>query len=129
MGGGLELALACDIRIMSVKAATFACRKSPGALPGAGGTQRLGRLIGWARASEMILLADPSWLIKRLSWGSPMSSPNLKINNATVDEYRGKLAAGAPVAQKLAKGLFTMGPRPTSAQRFTLRRPSPAISP
>lgn len=54
-GGGLELALACDIRIAST-AAQFALPETGlGIIPAAGGTQRLARLIGAGRATEMIL--------------------------------------------------------------------------
>ncbi|GAB3194499.1 enoyl-CoA hydratase/isomerase family protein [Nesterenkonia suensis] len=54
-GGGLELALACDIRIAST-AARFALPETGlGIIPAAGGTQRLARLIGVGRATEMIL--------------------------------------------------------------------------
>jgi len=55
-GGGLEIALACDLRV-ATPAATFALPEVTLAIiPGAGGTQRLPRLIGEARAKEMILL-------------------------------------------------------------------------
>ena len=69
MGGGLELALACDIRIMNKTAQLRLPEITLGLLPGAGATQRLGRLIGWARAKEMILLADPVMADKALAWG------------------------------------------------------------
>ncbi|MBI2852576.1 MAG: enoyl-CoA hydratase/isomerase family protein [Chloroflexi bacterium] len=55
LGGGLELALACDLRIASENA-VFGCPEvSLGLIPGWGGTQRLPRLIGRARAAEIIL--------------------------------------------------------------------------
>jgi enoyl-CoA hydratase len=58
MGGGLELALACDIRIASMNA-TFALPESGlGLIPGAGGTQRLPRLIGIGPALDLMLSND-----------------------------------------------------------------------
>ncbi|MCR8983897.1 enoyl-CoA hydratase-related protein [Brevibacillus laterosporus] len=56
-GGGLELALACDLRVMSETAETGLTETSLGIIPGAGGTQRLPRLIGKGKAKELILTA------------------------------------------------------------------------
>lgn len=60
-GGGLELALACDIRIGSLETKVGLTETSLGIIPGAGGTQRLPRLIGVGKAKELIYSA------KRLS--------------------------------------------------------------
>jgi enoyl-CoA hydratase len=58
LGGGLELALACDLRICASRA-TFALPEvSLGVVPGAGGTQRLARVVGVGRALAMILTGD-----------------------------------------------------------------------
>ncbi|MEE2887249.1 MAG: enoyl-CoA hydratase-related protein [Planctomycetota bacterium] len=59
LGGGLELALACDMRYASTKARLGLPEVSLGIIPGYGGTQRLPRLVGMGRALEMILTADP----------------------------------------------------------------------
>jgi enoyl-CoA hydratase len=58
LGGGLELALACSIRICSEKAQFGAPEVKLGLIPGDGGTQRLPRLVGLGRAMEMILTGD-----------------------------------------------------------------------
>ncbi|TET26088.1 MAG: crotonase [Candidatus Aminicenantes bacterium] len=58
LGGGLELALACSIRVCSDKAQFGAPEVKLGIIPGDGGTQRLPRLVGLGRAMEMILTGD-----------------------------------------------------------------------
>lgn len=109
MGGGLELALACDIRVVS-KAATLRLPElTIGLVPGAGATQRLGRLIGWSRAKEMILLADAVNADKALAWGIANFVAEPKEFNKAVDDVIAKLAAGAPIAQRFAKGLMYYG--------------------
>ena len=58
LGGGLELALACSIRVCSDKAQFGAPEVKLGIIPGDGGTQRLPRLVGLGRAMELILTGD-----------------------------------------------------------------------
>ena len=58
LGGGLELVLACSIRICSEQAQFGAPEVKLGIIPGDGGTQRLPRLVGLGRAMEMILTGD-----------------------------------------------------------------------
>jgi enoyl-CoA hydratase len=58
LGGGLELALACSIRISSDRGQFGAPEVKLGIIPGDGGTQRLPRLVGLGRAMEMILTGD-----------------------------------------------------------------------
>ena len=56
-GGGLELALACDFRVAAAHAKMGLTETSLGIIPGAGGTQRLTRIVGEARAKELIVFA------------------------------------------------------------------------
>ncbi|GGE22657.1 putative enoyl-CoA hydratase/isomerase YngF [Marinithermofilum abyssi] len=57
LGGGLELALACDLRVADEEAMFGLTETSLGIIPGAGGTQRLARLVGKAKAKELIFTA------------------------------------------------------------------------
>jgi enoyl-CoA hydratase/3-hydroxyacyl-CoA dehydrogenase len=109
MGAGLELALACDIRIMNKTAVVRLPELTLSIIPGAGATQRLGRLIGWARAKEMVLLSDPVAADKALAWGLVNCVAEPKDFSQLVNETAEKLAAGPPLAQKLAKGLLYYG--------------------
>lgn len=58
-GGGLEIALACDIRLASETATLQMPEVGRGLIPGWGGTQRLARMVAPAKAAEMIFLGDP----------------------------------------------------------------------
>ncbi len=59
LGGGLEIALSCDIRIAAENARLGAPEILLGIIPGAGGTQRLPRFIPWCKAAEILLMGKP----------------------------------------------------------------------
>ena len=109
MGGGLELALACDIRIMSRKAQLRFPELTLGLTPGWGGTQRAIRLIGGTHTKEMVLLGDPVTPDKAMEWGLVNYVAEPDKFEAFVDEIAAKLANGAPLAQKMAKALLYYG--------------------
>jgi enoyl-CoA hydratase/3-hydroxyacyl-CoA dehydrogenase len=109
MGAGLELALSCDIRVMNKTAIVRLPELTLAIVPGAGATQRLGRLIGWARAKELILLCDPVNADKALAWGMVHFVAEPKEFDKMVDEIAAKLAGGPPLTQKLIKGLLYYG--------------------
>jgi methylglutaconyl-CoA hydratase len=103
LGGGLELALICDLRVASPQAEFSLPETSLGIIPGAGGTQRLPRLIGEARAKQMILLSRRFGAAEALSWGlinriSPLDTPVLEDTIAWIEP----IAQGAPIAQRAA---------------------------
>jgi enoyl-CoA hydratase/carnithine racemase len=108
-GGGLELALACDIRIAVENAAMGLVEARLGIIPGAGGTQRLSRLIGVARAKELILtgrridagIACDMGLIAKVV-------PAAELEAAT-DDLVDEIAACAPLAIAQAKAAIDGG--------------------
>jgi enoyl-CoA hydratase len=70
MGGGFELALACDLRIVQAGDHIFGLPEvNLGILPGAGGTQRLPRLVGLSRALAMTLTGDTLTAQQMVDWG------------------------------------------------------------
>ena len=111
LGAGLELALACDFRIAVVGAKLGFPEVGLGILPGAGGTQRLPRLVGLGRAKEMILTADPVEADHALTLGLVNRVvPREDLARAT-RELAEKLASRAPVAVRLAKAALNLSAR------------------
>jgi 3-hydroxyacyl-CoA dehydrogenase len=97
LGGGLEVALACNYRVLSRDAKCGLPEVKLGILPGAGGTQRLPRLIGVERALELIVTGEPVSAARALTLG---------IADAMVD---GDLADGAV---RFAEGIAQERPLP-----------------
>lgn len=69
LGGGLELAMSCHIRVASDNAKMGLPEVSLGVIPGYGGTQRLANLVGKGKAFEMIMTADMISAADALQWG------------------------------------------------------------
>jgi enoyl-CoA hydratase/carnithine racemase len=103
LGGGLELALCCDLRVAAAHAQLGLPETSLGIIPGAGGTQRLPRVVGEARAKEMILLARRLSAEEALSWGlvNRVTPAGKNVVDDAVEWIR-PLAEGAPIAQAAA---------------------------
>ena len=120
LGGGLELALACDLRVASATARLGVPEILLGLYPAAGGTQRLPRLIGPARTKELI-------------WSGRHVRPDEALAIGLVDrvvpagehldaalEWAGTLARGAVVAMGLAKRAIDGGLDTTLAEGLDL---------
>lgn len=102
-GGGLELALVCDLRVAAPHAELALPETTLGIIPGAGGTQRLPRVVGEARAKELILLGRRLSAAEALAWGlvnriSPEGANVVDDAIAWIDP----IANGAPIAQSAA---------------------------
>lgn len=108
-GGGLELALACDFRLIVEGAELGLTEVRLGIMPGAGGTQRLPRLIGEARAKEMILLGVRITATRALEVGLVNQVvPRAQLTGA-VDKLLGELAGCAPLSVAQAKSAIERG--------------------
>jgi enoyl-CoA hydratase/carnithine racemase len=103
LGGGLELALCCDLRVAAAHAVLGLPETSLGIIPGAGGTQRLPRVVGEARAKEMILLARRLPANEALAWGlvNRVTPAGKNVVDDTL-EWIAPIADGAPIAQGAA---------------------------
>jgi len=109
LGGGCELALACDIRIMSEAAKIGQPEVGLGLIPGFGGTQRLARLVGPGIAKELIFTADAVDAAEALRIGLVNKVvPGDKLI-ATATEMAKKIAAKGPSAVRLAKSCINRG--------------------
>jgi methylglutaconyl-CoA hydratase len=98
-GGGLELALACDLRIASRTAQIGLTETSLGIIPGAGGTQRLTREIGAARAKELVIFARRLSAEEALGYGivNRLADPGARALDAAI-EWVTPLLTAAPIA-------------------------------
>jgi len=103
LGGGLELALACDIRLASREAKLGLPEVGLGIFPGMGGTQRLPRLIGRGRASELIFSGDMIGAeeAERIGLVNRVLSPQDLMKEAR--KLAMKIASRAPIAVGRAK--------------------------
>lgn len=108
-GYGMDIALNCDIRIMAESAKFAAAFVKRGVVPESGGTWFLPRMIGWAKASELIFTGRTLSARECLDWGL--------ANEVVADaELMGRaravareIAANAPLAVQAAKRMMRMG--------------------
>lgn len=109
LGGGLEVAMACDLRIASENARMGQTEINIGLIPGWGGTQRLTRLIGMTKAKELVFTGKiiDAKTAEQLGLVN-MVVPQDKFRE-TVQQFAVELAQKAPVAIKVAKALINKG--------------------
>lgn len=109
LGGGCELALACDIRIASNKGKFGLPELNLGVIPGGGGTQRLARIIGKGRALDMVLTGAiiSAERAEHIGLISKVADPEQLL--AEVQEYAQAIINKGPVALRLAKMVIHQG--------------------
>ncbi|MFT7464234.1 MAG: methylglutaconyl-CoA hydratase, partial [Pseudohongiellaceae bacterium] len=108
-GGGLELALACDLRVAVSGARMGLTETSLAIIPGAGGTQRLPQIVGTARAKELIycarrLDADEAFAMGLVNRVAPAGELM-----ATAQQLAHSIAANGPLAVRAAKEAIDVG--------------------
>lgn len=103
LGGGNELALACDLRVCSENAKFSQPEINLGIICGGGGTQRLTRLIGEGRAMEMVLTGDMIDAQTALKFGLVNYVFTAEELEAKTMEFAGKIAEKAPIALQMSK--------------------------
>lgn len=125
LGGGLELALACDLRV-AVEGANMGLPEVDLAIiPGNGGTQRLPRLIGQARALELILLAKKITSQEALAMGLVHAVVPVGQSLNTAKSWAAKIQESGPIAIRQAKHAIRQGmERVTLEQGLTLETES-----
>jgi enoyl-CoA hydratase len=109
VGGGLEFALACDLRVAAEDAKLGLTEVRRGIIPGAGGTQRLTRAVGVTKAMEMCLTGDTVSGLEAKSLGL--------VNNAvpsadvlkTAEDLAGRILKGAPMSVAFIKEAIKTG--------------------
>lgn len=111
LGAGLQLALACDIRVVAEDASLGLLEGKYGIIPDLGGTQRLPRLVGAGRAKKMI------WLAERIDGRTAgeiglaeVVVPETDLQHA-VDGLAARISAGPPLAARRAKELIELAGR------------------
>ena len=109
LGGGLELALACDLRVCGENAHFGLPEVLLGVIPGGGGTQRLPRLIGASRAKELIFSGRQVGAEEALSIGlvNRVVAPDFVLDSSLA--WASELARGPLVAHGLAKSAVDRG--------------------
>src|SRR5579862_9317328 len=109
LGGGLELALCADFRVLGESAKVGQPEILLGVIPGAGGTQRLPRLIGPARAKDLIFTGRHVAAAEALAMGlADLVVPDAGVYQAARDLVA-RYAAGPALALRAAKQAVNMG--------------------
>lgn len=122
LGGGLELALLCDIRI-AAKNATFALPEVKiGSMPGSGGTQRLSRIVGLGRAMHLALSGDRVSAEEALQMGLVSQVVEPADLMATATQLAERIAENAPRSVQMTRKAIREGADLPLAQGLALER-------
>jgi enoyl-CoA hydratase/carnithine racemase len=108
-GYGFDLALGCDLRLMSDRARLIPGFAKRGIVPESGGTWYLPRLVGWAKACEIGFLADDLPAERALQLGLVNAVVAEQELRAEAERWAAKIAANAPLAIRAMKRLFRHG--------------------
>ena len=127
LGGGMELALACDFRLVSKRSQLGQPEIHLGLIPGGGGTQRLARLVGVPRAKEMCMMGDRLTAEQAYEWGLVDHLYKNEEFAEKVSEFAGELARRAPIAVRLAKQIINEGCQAPLATALLLEREAFAL--
>ncbi|HET7503240.1 MAG TPA: enoyl-CoA hydratase-related protein [Kofleriaceae bacterium] len=124
LGGGCELALACDFIYASERAKFGQPEVKLGVIPGFGGTQRLARRVGIAKAKEMCMIGDPVDAAEALRIGlADAVWPHGELI-ARTREIAGRIAANGPLAVAEVKRLVHLGQSATLEQALAVEQRS-----
>lgn len=108
-GYGLDLALGCDMRLMSDKAVLMPGFAKMGVIPESGGTWYMPRLLGWAKACEISMLGDPLGAAAAEAYGLVNRAVSAEELETVATEWTEKIAGNAPLAITEMKRLFRHG--------------------
>ena len=120
LGGGLELALCCDIRIASDRAKLGFPEINLGIMPGAGGTVRAPRTLGYSLGLEMILTGEPVRVERALQIGLVNRVVPQEVLFPETMRLAAVLAGKAPVAVRTAKAMIRRGAEMPEAEAIAI---------
>ena len=122
MGGGCEIALACDLRYAAEDAQIGLTEARIGAIPGAGGTQRMPRLVGAARALELMLTGEPVNGKRAEEIGLVNAALAADKLDAYVERIARLIASRSPSGEQTIKRLVYRGIEATLAEGLAQER-------
>jgi enoyl-CoA hydratase/carnithine racemase len=120
LGGALELALACDLRVFSADAVCGLPETRLGLVPDLGGSSRLPQVVGLGRAKELIMTGRVIGAADALAYGLANRLAEPERLDAVTQELVDELLACAPVAVGLAKRLIDASARPALSTTLEL---------
>jgi enoyl-CoA hydratase/carnithine racemase len=119
-GGGLEFALACDIRIAVEKAIMGQPESRLGFIPGWGGNCRLSRMLPWSKAAEMLFTGEPITAQKAYSLGLVNEVVTLPELMPTAERWAENIIRGGPLAVRTTKEIMVKSMNMTFEENMQL---------